>query len=87
MDVRGFIQLHVAAKRSGKDMIELFLRRGARPISAYRNQEIPLLMAVRALNIDGADQLLRAASDLSMTNMKKQTTLHVACQVSSMPIV
>jgi hypothetical protein len=68
-------------------MIELFLSRGASPISADRNQEIPLLTAVRALNIDGADQLLRAASDLSMTNMKKQTALHVACQVSSMPIV
>jgi hypothetical protein len=87
MDVRGFTPLHVAAKRSGKNMVELLLRRGDSPIAADPNQEILLLMEVRALNIDGADQLLRAASDLSMTNMKKQTASHVACQISSMPIV
>jgi ankyrin repeat protein len=85
--VKGQTPLHVAAKRPGKIMVELLLRRGASPMAEDHHQEIPLMAAVRALNVEGADQLLTDTSDVSMTNVKKQTALHLACQVASLPIV
>ena len=68
-----------------KEMVETLIKHGARLKRPDNNDEIPLFIAIRSTNAEVIDTLLRGF-DITTTNRKRQSALHLACMAGSTEI-
>lgn len=59
-------------------MVETLIKHGAKLKRVDNNDEIPLFIAIRSTNAEVIDTLLRGF-DITTTNRKRQSALHLAC--------
>ncbi|KAK8900293.1 hypothetical protein M9Y10_002616 [Tritrichomonas musculus] len=77
--------LHIAAKMGNKAMVDILINHGAKLKKVDNNDEIPLFIAIRSSNSEVIDILLRGF-DITTTNRKRQSALHLACMNGSTEI-
>lgn len=66
-------------------MVETLIKHGAKLKRVDNNDEIPLFIAIRSTNAEVIDTLLRGF-DVTTTNRKRQSALHLACMTGSTEI-
>jgi ankyrin repeat protein len=82
--------IHIAAHTGNKDVLEVIFNQKADVNEVVMARDVkgdlPLFIAVMAGHDDAVEEFLKDGFDLTITNWNRQTALHLACQVGSLPI-